>query len=217
MRALTVRHADRRQRVVRQLDIVEDRDRLGDAVSLGEQLGEPAVAELVAARLGDRLRFEDLDRDRVLDRPRRERQVLRQEEARRHRARVVHIALDHGVDAVGVALEAELFARRQHLLDLLRALGGRLDVATQDGIHLKVVLAEQLRDPTFTSAPEDLHLEQAVLGLREPDAVAEALFDLLLVVSGREDVRHAHAVVDDANARYRLLFRDGAGNVVGVR
>ena len=85
-RALTVRHADRRQRVVRQLDVVEDRDRLGDAVSLREQLRERAVAELVAARFGDRFGFEDLDRDRVLDGPRRKREVLCQQEAGGHRA-----------------------------------------------------------------------------------------------------------------------------------
>jgi hypothetical protein len=74
------------------------------------------------------------------------------------------------------------------------ALVGRVAVAPSDLVHQQVVRAEPLREPPGGGATEDVHLEQAILGLRI--AVGER-GALERAVPAGEHMRHAKLVAQD--------------------
>src|SRR5207237_3081999 len=101
----TRRDACWRQWVVGELKVIEDADGPVDPVSVLEPPRQVSVARLVAGRLADLLRLQDLNGQRVGRGPRRDGKVAGEDEARRELLGVQREVADVCIDAIGVALQ----------------------------------------------------------------------------------------------------------------
>ena len=153
------------------VEVVEDAARLRLREAREEVEEQVGVQHLVAAARAEELELEHGDRDRVGRLPGRGRLA---EELEGQEPRVERHLLDEGVHPVAIGLERAPVPPREPR-ELPPELLWREAVAAHDLVHEQEVRPQHLGEPPRRRAAQDVHLEEAVLGLRVAIAVGAAL------------------------------------------
>jgi len=185
------------------VEVVEDAARLRLREAREEVEEQVGVQHLVAAARPEELELEHGDRHRVGRLPGRGRLA---EELEGQEPQVERYLLNEGVHPVAIGLERAPVAPREPR-ELAPELLWREAVAADDLVHEEVVRPQHLGEPPRRRAPQDVHLEEAVLGLRVAVAVGAALER---AGAGGEEVGYAVRVPHDGDGLGRRDRRHGA-------